>query len=519
MKKVSPRKKPSVLRPLAGLLLLLVSGLTAAWYFQWEPLRPAFLSVEVLLARLQLDMAQKSPQGTPAPSPPDGTKPAPAAPAGVPQPTDPKASPAEPDRCSAAEPTSPRRTPAPLRRRNRPPRLPPLRRLPPKPSPRRPRRLLRHPRRPRRSRRRFRLPWQAAFDAAGDVPDALTVCFDDFDLEHFLPQADDLKKWFEPVPGQRWTVTNSRTKFGEAATVDGLARLAMPWRDDVALRLAMEKLHGLRIHFLHGAEGLTLAYYERDQDNCWVAYAAQRKAGNVTPEEFALAADDEGRTIRSGFIRDGGTFELRYRDGVVTLSRGDIVLLRALLAGTPDEVYFEGKAIFCGIAAVRSSGFPAAVDARRPGAKKPGSRQSAVDRKADGRRAFRAFAGRLGGAGGGQGNGRRLGHHAADAGGDSRSGAGAGRGDARRRRVPRPARWRAARSGPVRRRSRGQTRPHQAADGQQRRGADAAHRQRRPSRWRPAKPGFGCCTAAACSARGSVATAGIGRSRIRPRRP
>ena len=175
------------------------------------------------------------------------------------------------------------------------------------------------------------------------MPDALTVCFDDFDPEHFLPQADDLKKWFEPVPGQRWTVTNSRTKFGDAATVDGLARLAMPWRDDVALRLAMEKLNGLRIHFLHGAEGLTLAYYERDQDNCWVAYAARRKAGSVTPEEFALAADDEGRTIRTGFVRDGGTFELRYRDGEVTLSRGDIVLLRAPLAGTPDEVLLRGQ--------------------------------------------------------------------------------------------------------------------------------------------------------------------------------
>ena len=57
---------------------------------------------------------------------------------------------------------------------------------------------------------------------------------------------------------------------------------------------------GLRIHLLHGAEGLTLAYYERDQDNCWVAYAARRKQGRATPEEFALAADDEGRTAPHG---------------------------------------------------------------------------------------------------------------------------------------------------------------------------------------------------------------------------
>ena len=139
-------------------------------------------------------------------------------------------------------------------------------------------------------------------------------------------------------------------------------RLRMPWRDDLGLRLAMEKLVGLRIHLLHGEEGVTLAYYERDQENCWVAYAARRKPGRVTPEEYAMAASDEGRTLRTGFVRDGGTFELRYRDGEVTLSRGDIVLVRGPLAGTPQEVLFEGKAAFYGIAAVRSAGFAAAAD-------------------------------------------------------------------------------------------------------------------------------------------------------------
>jgi outer membrane protein assembly factor BamB len=91
----------------------------------------------------------------------------------------------------------------------------------------------------------------------------------------------------------------------------------------------------------------------------------------VTPEEFALAADDEGRTVRTGIVRDGGTFELRYRDGELTLSRGDIVLLRAPLAGTPDEVYLEGKAVVCGIAAVRSNGLPAAVQPVAPEQENP----------------------------------------------------------------------------------------------------------------------------------------------------
>jgi outer membrane protein assembly factor BamB len=346
MNKNFPRKKPSVLRPLAGLLLVLVSGLTAAWYFQWAPLRPAFLSVEVLLARLRQDLA------APAPSPADGTKPAPAAPVVAPQPTDPKAlpsdaapvaqppgdqPPANTGVAASAEPPAADVKPAPAA--SPAPAPPPAA---PKPPPIPP-------------------PWQTAFDAAGDVPDALTVCFDDFDPAQFLPQADDLKRWFEPVPGQRWTVANSRTKFGDAATVDGLARLTMPWRDDVALRLAVEKPSGLRIHFLHGTEGLTLAYYERDRESGWAAYASRRTAAGAAPEEVALLADDEGRTQRTGLVRDGGTFELRYREGTVTLSRGDVILLQAPLAGAPEQVLFEGKAVFRGIAAIRSDGFPAAL--------------------------------------------------------------------------------------------------------------------------------------------------------------
>jgi len=345
--------------PLAGSLLVLAVGLSAAWYTQWEPLRPAFLPIHILLARLQTDL-------TPEPSPPDAAKdvpgtaavtaehagPAPATAAEGQGPTSadrpPKAStdaapptdepPAGSDSSQMKKPASASES-APSPPAPSPPAAP---QPPPVPS-----------------------PWQAAFDATGEPPDAQAVCFDDFDLDQFVPQADDLKQWFEPVPGQRWSVTNTRIKSGDAATFDGVMRLRMPWRNDVALRLAVERVQNFRIHFMHGDEGLTVVHYDRDRDNGWAAYASRRKAAGAAADEFALVADDQGRTQRTGLIRDGGTFELRCGDGELTISRGDVILLRAPLAGDPEEVILDGKAVFRGIAAIRCGGFPVAAEPAR----------------------------------------------------------------------------------------------------------------------------------------------------------
>ena len=190
-KKKSRPRKPSIFRPFAAVLLLIVAGLTAAWYFEWEPLRPAFLSVEVLLARLSTDVAQevqrrkpaaKPPNKTPAAKPKDAAQPAAAqqktAPSGpaaagpqVPPPS--VAPPAEskpgPAPAPAPQPESPPPTPTPA---------PAAAPKPPEPP-----------------------PWQAALDATDALPAALDVCFGDFDPSQFLPQADDVKKWFEPVAG------------------------------------------------------------------------------------------------------------------------------------------------------------------------------------------------------------------------------------------------------------------------------------------------------------------------------
>ncbi len=203
-------------------------------------------------------------------------------------------------------------------------------------------------------------PWATVWEATDEPPSALTVCFDDFDLGKFVPKADDLKQWFEQAPGQTWTVKNTRPRYTDMATFDGAMRLRMPWRDEVALRISLERLQRLRIHFLHGDDAVTLVYFDQSGRTGWAAYASRRSSATSLPEEIALLADDQGRARRASPARDGGVFELRCGDGELTLSCGDIVLLQAPFPGRADEVIFAGQAAFRGITAVRSAAFPAA---------------------------------------------------------------------------------------------------------------------------------------------------------------
>ena len=205
-------------------------------------------------------------------------------------------------------------------------------------------------------------PWQAVFDADGQAPGFHETCFDDFAPRIERPQQDDLRRWFSQVPSRRFHLHETHTEVGPSASFDGVMRLKMPWRDDVALRLSLTRHDRLAIHFFNGSRGVTLAYYAQSRD-MWAAYVTTRRPGQPKPETYALAATDQTRAWRTN-IRHGGTIELRCRDGEVILSRGDVVLLRAPLAGPPDEVYLDGKATFHGIAAVRTQNFPARREPR-----------------------------------------------------------------------------------------------------------------------------------------------------------
>ena len=162
--------------------------------------------------------------------------------------------------------------------------------------------------------------------------------------------------WFEQVPGFNFQVHRIDTRFGPCGALEGVARLSSPWPEHAMLRLSLENYNRLRLHFYHGLAGVTLVYYE-DQNYRWAAYATTRDAGKPLPKTWAITGTDDDRCRRTE-LRQGGPIDISYAAGELILSRGDIVLTSAPLAGPPTEVYFEGRAAFEGIALARATGVP-----------------------------------------------------------------------------------------------------------------------------------------------------------------
>ena len=200
------------------------------------------------------------------------------------------------------------------------------------------------------------LPWQAVLDQAGPPPPFEQVAFQSFDPTKAMPQREELRVWFEQVPGHNFQVHRVDTRFGPCGALEGVARLKSPWPDSAVLRLALENYNRLRLHCYHGETGVTLVYYE-DQNYRWAAYATTRESGQPLPKSWAIAGTDDDRCRRTE-LRQGGSIDIRYANGELILSRGDIVLTSAPLAGPPSEVVFEGRATFEGIALARAAGGP-----------------------------------------------------------------------------------------------------------------------------------------------------------------
>lgn len=196
-------------------------------------------------------------------------------------------------------------------------------------------------------------PWQEVLAAAEPPPEFSAVCFDDFAQAGALRQAE-LSQWLTPVPGQSFKLREQLP----ACMFDGVARLASPWREDLALRLGLWDHHGLRIHLWSGQQGVTLWYYQYPA--AWVAYRTQREGDQPLPKSFALAAQDDQRFARTS----QGAFDLRWAEGRLWMTRGDLVLLSAALEQPPEEVYFEGHAGIRGLRLIRSSGLPETPAAR-----------------------------------------------------------------------------------------------------------------------------------------------------------
>jgi outer membrane protein assembly factor BamB len=200
-------------------------------------------------------------------------------------------------------------------------------------------------------------PWQKVLAEAGEPPSYEKVAFLSFEEAFDRPDRDDLTPWFERTDGAGFRLGKIQTPYGRSGTIEGIGRLLSPWPEDGVLRLQLDNFNRLKMHFFHGLTGLTLVYYE-DQGNRWAAYATTREAGKPTPTTWSLAATDDDRCRRTE-LRFGGPIELRCRGGELILSRGDVVLLTAPLAGPPSEVFFEGRATIHGIELARTKDAPA----------------------------------------------------------------------------------------------------------------------------------------------------------------
>lgn len=167
--------------------------------------------------------------------------------------------------------------------------------------------------------------------------------FADFALERSTMGVEDLRKWLRPINGKLREVSQG------PPLSEGTHALTSAWYPDMALRLSLLNHNGLRIHVFHGQQGASFELYSQPRLQ-WASYLARRDGDESSPRHLALVGTDGGRYQRSG----AGTVEMRYVDGRLLLSRGDVNLLAVPLPGPPEDVFFEGLIFWQGITAVRS---------------------------------------------------------------------------------------------------------------------------------------------------------------------
>ncbi len=196
-------------------------------------------------------------------------------------------------------------------------------------------------------------PWDG--DLAADPIPFEEACFGYFDVKKHRPMEEELREWFEATPGQRFRITKHQVSGSEQGIVEGVARLKAPWPKDAVLRVAFDDMKSLQFHLYHKEQGLTIA---STNDYGWAAYVTQRESGKALPKHRYLVAQDQRRTATSELLK-AYPLELRYVNGEILLSRGDILLLAAPLDGPPEDIFFEGRFAVRGIRMYRGNGHPA----------------------------------------------------------------------------------------------------------------------------------------------------------------
>ncbi|MBM84273.1 MAG: hypothetical protein CMJ78_27270 [Planctomycetaceae bacterium] len=203
-------------------------------------------------------------------------------------------------------------------------------------------------------------PWAEAFDPAKPRLAFEATAFLPVDASSLdsLPAAE-AQLWFSEVPGsihrfQDITVNDTQSRPRSFCKFDGLAKLRAPWTDDTVLRVSPYTIDTLKLHFWSGKEGVTLRFFRKLSPQVWAGFRSYRTGQDGKPNRMVLLGCDDARYQRS----QTSTFEVRYQDGAVLLSRGDMLLLNIPLSTQPDEVFLEGSTYLRDFRTYRGSRFP-----------------------------------------------------------------------------------------------------------------------------------------------------------------
>ncbi|MBN2473234.1 MAG: PQQ-binding-like beta-propeller repeat protein [Pirellulales bacterium] len=187
------------------------------------------------------------------------------------------------------------------------------------------------------------------------------VCFGEFDDRQPYPAPAELERLLAQVAGQPYgisqTIRHLQTGDRRISFISGVFRLQTPWNAQTTLRLSLIDPGLFQLHFWRGRHGVTLRYCPAAV-NTWGAYGTTRTDAQPQPSTFAVWALDAGRYRRAGL----GTVEVRYCQGRLVLTRGDLPLLSVPLDGLPTEVYLQGEALVRGISVYPSTGGPPPPD-------------------------------------------------------------------------------------------------------------------------------------------------------------
>lgn len=197
-------------------------------------------------------------------------------------------------------------------------------------------------------------PWAASLlpEAPPDDLAAETGPGDYDEIGHSGLTESQTRRWLAEVEGERWQLFGEQIGNRSITRMQGLARLKAPWTASTVLRLTAFDIEDLSIHCWKGPVGRTLRFYTKRDPHHWAAFRTGRETVVPRPADYeALLTTDN-----AAFFRDApGTFDLRWQDGRLILSRGDLVLLSVLTPDAPDEIYFEGHFRLRGISLHKAS--------------------------------------------------------------------------------------------------------------------------------------------------------------------